>query len=129
MNKGYLQDKNNNRNYAIADSEWKSLSPYYNSVADWGGNFRTGRYKKRDTEVCLEGTLKFTKANQLIMTLPQELRPLQHMNFNCAFDLGNGNNPKIAKLVIESNGAVKMQDFTPAVGNWVALNRIKYFID
>lgn len=126
-NIGYLQDKNNNQNYAITDSEWKSLSPYYNNVTDWRDGFRTGRYKKRDTEVCLEGTLKFTTASQTIMTLPQELRPLQHMNFNCTFDTANS--PKIAKIVIESSGAVKMQDFTPNVGSWIALNGIKYFTD
>lgn len=61
------------------------------------------------------------------MTLPQELRPLQHMNFNCTFDTANS--PKIAKIVIESSGAVKMQDFTPNVGSWIALNSIKYFTD
>ena len=121
-NKGYLLDSNGNYNYLEEYTEgWQSLSQYYNNVQDYGAGYRIGRYKKRNDEIIIEATLKFTSTNSLIMTLPTGMRPLQHMNFVVAMNGGGGVTSPLAKIEVRSDGKVQLQDTSPKTNDWISL--------
>lgn len=129
-NKGYLLDKNGNYNYLEEYTEgWQSLSQYYNNVQDYGAGYRTGRYKKRNDEIIIEATLKFTSTNSLIMTLPIGMRPLQHMNFVVAMNGNGGTAARLAKIEVRSDGKVQLQDTAPKTNDWISLTGVRFFTD
>lgn len=127
-NKGYLLDNNGNYNYLEEYTEgWQSLSQYYNNVQDYGVGYRTGRYRKRNDEIIIEATLKFTSTNNLIMTLPAGMRPLQHMNFVVAMNGGGGVTARLAKIEVRSDGKVQLQDTAPKTNDWISLTGVRFF--
>lgn len=129
-NKGYLLDSNGNYNYLEEYTEgWQSLSQYYNNVQDHGAGYRIGRYRKRNDEIIIEATLKFTSTNNLIMTLPAGMRPLQHMNFVVAMNSGGGVTPRLAKIEVRSDGKVQLQDTAPKTNDWISLTGVRFFTD
>lgn len=129
-NKGYLLDNNGNYNYLEEYTEgWQSLSQYYNNVQDYGAGYRIGRYKKRNDEIIIEATLKFTSTNNLIMTLPAGMRPLQHMNFVVAMNGGGGTVARLAKIEVRSDGKVQLQDTAPKTNDWISLTGVRFFTD
>lgn len=129
-NKGYLLDKDGNYNYLEEYTEgWHSLSQYYNNVQDYGAGYRIGRYRKRNDEIIIEATLKFTSTNSLIMTLPAGMRPLQHMNFVVAMNGGGGTTARLAKIEVRSDGKVQLQDTAPKTNDWISLTGVRFFTD
>lgn len=129
-NKGYLLDSSGNYNYLEEYTEgWQSLSQYYNNVQDYGAGYRIGRYKKRNDEIIIEATLKFTSTNNLIMTLPAGMRPLQHMNFVVAMNGGGGTTARLAKIEVRSDGKVQLQDTAPKTNDWISLTGVRFFTD
>lgn len=129
-NKGYLLDSNRNYNYLEEYTEgWQSLSQYYNNVQDYGAGYRIGRYRKRNDEIIIEATLKFTSTNNLIMTLPAGMRPLQHMNFVVAMNGNGGTTARLAKIEVRSDGKVQLQDTAPKTNDWISLTGVRFFTD
>ena len=127
-NKGYLLDGNGNYNYLEEYTEgWQSLSQYYNNVQDYGAGYRIGRYRKRNDEIIIEATLKFTSTNNLIMTLPAGMRPLQHMNFVVAMNGNGGTTARLAKIEVRSDGKVQLQDTAPKTNDWISLTGVRFF--
>ena len=126
--KGYLLDKDGNYNYLEEYTEgWQSLSQYYNNVQDYGAGYRIGRYRKRNDEIIIEATLKFTSTNNLIMTLPAGMRPLQHMNFVVAMNGNGGTTARLAKIEVRSDGKVQLQDTAPKTNDWISLTGVRFF--
>lgn len=127
-NKGYLLDSNGNYNYLEEYTEgWQPLSQYYNNVQDYGAGYRIGRYRKRNDEIIIEATLKFTSTNNLIMTLPAGMRPLQHMNFVVAMNGNGGTTARLAKIEVRSDGKVQLQDTAPKTNDWISLTGVRFF--
>lgn len=127
-NKGYIRDSQGNMCYTIEDTGWQSLSPYLkNSWSDYGSGYRTSRYRVRNKEVILEGTLRNGKnsGNRQICVLPTELRPTQIMN--CIIVSGMMESGKSIKVVVYPSGSIELQDYDGT--SWIALNGIRFFTD
>lgn len=126
--KGYLTDNSNNKLYIEPNGEWISMKSYLpSSIEDWGDGYRTSRFRKDNTKVTLEGTIRAKTAGNTLVTLPVGFRPQQTNNLLCLVSIGNV--PTLGKCAIETSGRVFLQDRNLPVGDWVSLNGIEFFTD